>query len=46
MVRCPDCGTRNIGNLYCTKCGGDLYAKHRRPERSFVSIFDRPLVLK
>lgn len=46
MVICADCGKKNVGHLYCERCGSDLYARNRRPERSLVSIFDRPLVIK
>lgn len=46
MVICHDCGQRNLGNLYCSRCGGDLYARNHRRERRFRSIFDRPLVLR
>lgn len=46
MIICSDCGKKNLAQLYCVKCGNDLYGKKRRMERSFVSIFDRPLVVK
>jgi len=46
VVICADCGKKNVGHLYCERCGSDLYARNRRPERSLVSIFDRPLVIK
>lgn len=46
MVICPDCGKRNLANLYCSKCGSDLYGKRHRPERSAKGIFDRPLVIR
>ncbi|MFO7318316.1 MAG: hypothetical protein LOD85_08005 [Clostridia bacterium] len=46
MIICKDCGKRNLGNLYCERCGGDLYARNRRPERTREGIFDRPLVLR
>lgn len=46
MVICKDCGKRNLASLYCERCGSDLYARNRRPERTRLSIFDRPLVLR
>ena len=46
MIICKDCGKRNLGNLYCERCGGDLYARNRRPERTREGIFDRPLGLR
>lgn len=46
MVICKDCGQRNLGSLYCQKCGSDLYARNRRPERKRPSLFDGPLVLR
>lgn len=46
MIICPDCGKKNLAQLYCGKCGSDLYGRKRRPERSVRSIFDRPLVIK
>lgn len=46
VVICKDCGQRNLGSLYCQKCGSDLYARNRRPERKRPSLFDGPLVLR
>lgn len=46
MIICHDCGRKNLASLYCERCGADLYARNRRPERTRESIFDRPLVLR
>ncbi len=35
MEICRDCGHKNIGALYCVKCGSDLFAR-KRPERDGV----------
>jgi len=44
MIVCRDCGKKNLAYEYCEKCGGDLYAKHRRTERP--RLLDGSLVLK
>ncbi|HHV54628.1 MAG TPA: hypothetical protein GXX55_04185 [Firmicutes bacterium] len=34
MVVCKDCGTRNVGAIYCRHCGASLYGKREpRPDR-------------
>lgn len=35
MLICPDCKQRNIGVIYCEKCGSQLYRKHNG-SHSFV----------
>lgn len=45
MVICRDCGKKNLAYQYCEKCGGDLYARRRHPERR-PRILDGSLVLK
>ena len=45
MIVCRDCGRKNLAGEYCEKCGGDLFARHRRPERP-QRILDGSLILK
>lgn len=45
MIVCRDCGKKNLAYVYCKKCGGDLYARPRRPERR-VGILNGSLVLR
>ncbi|MGE5483017.1 MAG: hypothetical protein ACM3VX_08990 [Bacteroidota bacterium] len=45
MVVCKDCGTRNVGTVYCRHCGASLYVKRQpRPDRVtrlLVRLFSR-----
>jgi len=29
MVVCPDCKHKNVGIVYCAKCGGELHKRSR-----------------
>lgn len=29
MELCRDCGHRNVGAIYCAKCGSELFARKR-----------------
>jgi len=34
MELCKDCGHKNIGAVYCAKCGSALYRRKTRPEKA------------
>jgi len=38
MELCKDCGHKNIGAIYCVKCGSALFRRKARPERESVLL--------
>lgn len=40
MELCKDCGHRNVGAIFCAKCGSELYTRKqgRRQDDSMVAL--------
>lgn len=38
MELCKDCGHKNVGALYCVKCGNELFTRKRSPEKDSVIL--------